>query len=194
MEIWKPIQGSDGIYEVSNMGRVRSVDRHITRKNGIVYFCKGRILKEIELETGYRYVNLYINGKQEHCYIHRLVATEFIENPDGFPQVNHKDENPRNNNVSNLEWCTGKYNSNYGTHPYKIKKCRIRGNQARAVILLSSQALCIFKSVGEAARFTGYSSATISDNCKAGKVVNGILYQYLDDCEFLVQSYGMHAE
>ena len=101
-EIWKDIEGYEDLYQVSNMGRVKSLTRNIILKNQIV-------------RNGYEGVVLSVNNIRKGYYIHRLVATAFIPNPDNLPQVNHRDENPSNNRVDNLEWCDGKYNINYGT-------------------------------------------------------------------------------
>ena len=98
METWKAIKGYPN-YEVSNLGNVRNK--------------KGNVLKPEETERGYLRVNLFNNGKVKHHKIHRLVASTFIPNENNFPQINHKDENKKNNKVDNLEWCTNWYNSHY---------------------------------------------------------------------------------
>ena len=94
----------NGLYEVSNFGKVKSLK-----------YKKDKILKPSFDKNGYTSLNLCKNGKISHKTIHRLVAESFIPNPNNYPCVNHKDENPRNNTVENLEWCTYKYNMNYGT-------------------------------------------------------------------------------
>ena len=119
-EIWKPIKGYEGLYEVSNFGRIRSLDAYKKGRNGSVRFCKGRILKPFTDTSGYLQVGLFKNGKRKIHLVNRLVAQAFIDNPDNLPQVNHKDENKQNNVVSNLEWCTHEYNINYGT---RIERC-----------------------------------------------------------------------
>ena len=98
MEVWKDIKGYEGLYWVSNLGRVKS---------------KRKILKPINGE--YLKVGLSKNGKQKTFTIHRLVAQEFVNNPKNKSQVNHKDENKHNNNSNNLEWVTFQENMNYGT-------------------------------------------------------------------------------
>lgn len=117
-EIWKDIAGYEGYYQVSNLGRVRSLDRYIPNsgcyKHGMQYI-KGKILKPHDIGKGYLAVGLMKYHKNQCAKIHRLVAEAFIDNPENFPCVNHKDENPSNNNVDNLEWCSYKYNTNYGT-------------------------------------------------------------------------------
>lgn len=184
MEVWKKIENADN-YEVSNTGKVRSLDIRRKGSDGVTRFHKGRELTQHTGKTGYKYVNLRIDGKTQHQYIHRLVAIAFLENPDMLPEINHKDENPENNNLENLEWCTRKYNCNYGNHNDNIKKTRFKGSLcARAVVLMSPHAFCIFKSVGEAARFSGYSSSTVSEHCQSGELLGGAKYCYFDECNF----------
>lgn len=111
MEVWKDIEGYEGLYQVSSLGRVKSLDR-ITPKNR--YF-KGKILVNKHDSQGYQLVCLCVDGKQSYAYIHRLVAKAFIPNPENKETVNHKDENKANNCVENLEWMTMRENANYGT-------------------------------------------------------------------------------
>lgn len=116
--IWKDIPSYEGLYQVSNDGKVRSLDRIDTlgRKR------KGRILKQAFDKKKYKYVSLCKDNKSKALKVHRLVAMTFIPNPNNYPIINHKDENPSNNHVSNLEWCTYKYNSNYGTRNERLSK------------------------------------------------------------------------
>ena len=108
-EIWKDIAGYEGLYQVSNEGNVRTIKRQGT-KGGLL-----KIRVSYKYAVNYCYVGLCKNGRRKSFWIHRLVAQAFIPNPDVLPQVNHKDQNPSNNMVNNLEWCTLKYNMNYGT-------------------------------------------------------------------------------
>ena len=87
----------------------------------------GRKLKQT-IKKGYCGVYLYNKEGRKFFLVHRLVATTFIPNPNNYPEVNHKDENPLNNNVNNLEWCTSKYNNNYGTHKEKLRKRMLENN------------------------------------------------------------------
>lgn len=110
MEEWRSIQGYEGLYEVSSYGRVKSLERYKSN-NGGIQLLKEKILRPHNTKKGYLTVQL----RNKRFTVHRLVAQAFIPNPDNLPQVNHKDEDKTNNNVTNLEWCTAKYNSNYGT-------------------------------------------------------------------------------
>ena len=101
-EIWKPVVGYEGIYEVSNFGRVLSI-----RKNMIMK------LHDNNTGKGYKYIWGHKDGNREKLYVHIIVAQTFLPNPDNLPEVNHIDENPSNNRVDNLEWCTHKYNCCY---------------------------------------------------------------------------------
>lgn len=121
-EIWKSIQGYEGLYEVSNLGNVRGLDRPFRNKQGIA-MMKGRVLTPFyDSKQGYYKVKLCKDGKHKNFRIHRLVALAFLENPFNYTDVNHKDEDKTNNNVDNLEWCTRKYNNNYGTKPERTRK------------------------------------------------------------------------
>jgi hypothetical protein len=109
MEHWKSIKDYEGLYEVSNMGRIKSLQR--TDKRGKT--VNERILKPCTDRCGYLLVNLFKDGKGTKTLIHRLVAEAFIENPNNHPVINHKDEDPSNNTVYNLEWTTHSINNNY---------------------------------------------------------------------------------
>lgn len=107
MEQWKDIEGYEGLYQVSNLGNVRSLK--FSGGN------KAKLLKQNITKEGYKRVGLCKNGKRKDYRIHRLVAMAFIPNPNNLPIINHKDEDKGNNNVNNLEWCTIAYNNTYGT-------------------------------------------------------------------------------
>jgi hypothetical protein len=118
-EIWKDISGYEGLYQISNKGRVKSLDRIMQKPK--LYTVRGKILKQGY--TGhYLFVNLAKEGKYENKYIHRMVAEAFIPNDDGKTQVKHIDENTKNNCVENLEWCTAKHNANHGSRNKKISE------------------------------------------------------------------------
>lgn len=104
-EIWKDIEGFEGRYQISNLGNVKSL-RYGGRDE------VRNLVPKIN-NKGYEWVELILNGKRSCLQIHRLVAIAFIPNPYNYPIINHKDENPRNNSVDNLEWCDHKYNVHY---------------------------------------------------------------------------------
>lgn len=110
-EIWKPIKGYEGYYEISNLGRVKSVKRIITQRNSISKCIKESYIKISTSKLNYKFVFLSKNSKRHIHYIHRLIAEAFIPNKDNKPCVDHIDTNPSNNDISNLRWVTEKENS-----------------------------------------------------------------------------------
>lgn len=115
-EVWKDVVGHEGLYEVSNTGKVRSLTRLICVEGRKPYIRKGKELKPIVNRLGYPQISLYSQFPHyKKAKIHRLVAEAFLNNPHNLPEVNHKDEDKLNNHVSNLEFCTHAYNMNYGT-------------------------------------------------------------------------------
>lgn len=123
-ETWKSVVGYEGLYEVSNLGNVRSVDRTLNCKDGKIKHRKGHLLSP-KTDEGYFRVSLSKDGVKKLYKVHRLVAMAFIPNPDNLPVVNHKDEDKKNNKVENLEWCTVQYNSTYGSSVEKNLKTRV---------------------------------------------------------------------
>ena len=165
-EEWKPIQGYEGLYEVSTWGRVKS---HKWQKE--------RILVPRQNSNGYYYVTLCKDGKIKTYQIHRLVTKEFIPNPSNLPEVNHKDEHKENNCVSNLEWCSRKYNNSYGTRLERISK---------RVVQLDKKGNLVdeYESIAETSRLTGISSINICYCCKHKKGYKsrgGFVFLYKDE-------------
>ena len=153
-EIWKDIDGYNGKYQVSNYGRVKSLK-----------YGKEKILIQVKMKNGYLYVNLYKEGKVKTCRVHRLVCQAFLDNPNGYTCVNHKDECKTNNCVDNLEWCSVLYNNTFGS---RIKT--IAEKQSKKVYQYDKQGnlIKIWKSTAEAGR-NGYKQSTVS-NCCLGKL------------------------
>lgn len=150
-EVWKDIKGYENLYQASNLGRIRSLDKYVNGRNS-KRLVKGRELSLFNDRYGYKIVNLYKNKKIKLFKVHRLVAETFIPNPNNLPQVNHKDENKENNNVDNLEWITLIDNCNYGTRNQRISKkinqYDLNGNYIRTwdSIILIERELNIFHS------------------------------------------------
>ena len=113
-EIWAWIEGFEGQYMVSTFGMIYSVERK-QNNHSKLQNVKEKIKKHSDNGNGYKFIQLYSNGKNKRAYVHRLVAEAFLPNPDNLPQVNHKDEVKTNNCVENLEWCDNYYNLMYGT-------------------------------------------------------------------------------
>lgn len=173
-EIWKDIEGYEGFYQVSNMGRVRGLRRNI-------------ILKIKIARNGYERVHLYKNKGYKHFLIHRLVANAFIPNPNNLPQVNHKDENKTNNCVDNLEWCTQEYNYNYGTINIRKSQKQLNDkNKSKVVLQYSLDGTFIkeWKSTMDVERNLGFDNANISKcyrNIK--KTAYGYIWKYKKEIE-----------
>ena len=119
-EIWKDIDGYEGLYQISNLGRVKSLPRE--RKTRSCYITKEKILKQTKNRNGYWGITLHKDYKLKTIAVHILVAKAFVDNPNNYPIVNHKDENPSNPKVDNLEWCTVAYNNTYGSAIEKRRK------------------------------------------------------------------------
>lgn len=163
MEIWKAHPEYTGI-EVSSLGRVQTLDRVVSTER-MTRFQKGRVLKQNDNGKGYLKVNIPINGKQASKKVHRLVAQTFIQNHDNLPQVNHKDCNRSNNNVSNLEWCTASYNQKY-REKYGISQTEAAGHPLFAIKMATLEVLH-FCSQQEAGRALGFGQGNI------GAVIRG---------------------
>ena len=155
-EIWKDINGFEGLYQVSSLGNVMSI-----RNNKILSFG---------IRGGYPFVALSKNNKSTNYYIHRLVAEAFVPNPYNLPFVNHKDEDKLNPKADNLEWCTASYNINYGSRNKSMSK-RVKCIETGI----------IYDSFHEAARKCGIKNyANISEVCSGKrKSAGGYHWEYM---------------
>lgn len=177
-EEWKDIKEYEGLYQVSNFGRVKSLDKLVW--NGHSYYKRmGEILKLRVRKDGYISVMLCKLGKQKEHKVHRLVAQAFIANPNNYPQVNHKKEFEKwNNKVENLEWCTREYNMNYGT-----RKERVTEKLKNKVYQYTSSKKFVreWESAKECG-LEGFDPSTISKCCrnlKKYKTHKGFIWAYL---------------
>ena len=188
-EVWKDIEGYEGLYQVSNTGQVKSLNY---KGHGVV-----KLLKQSTNTHGYKQVQLYKNSKTKHYSVHRLVALAFISNPDDLPMVNHKDEDKTNNNVNNLEWCTIAYNNNYGTKNERVgKKIRElmigkKGKDAsgsKPILMYDKEGNFIrkFDCIGDANEYFGKDrNHSAINQCLKGraKTAYGYVFIYVDDNE-----------
>lgn len=153
-EEWKSAYGYEGFYLISSLGRIKSVKTGKIRKP----YTKNK--------SGYHLMHLYKNAETKYVLVHRLVAKTFIDNPNNYEQVNHKDENKQNNCVDNLEWCTPKYNMNYGN----CQKNKADGQSIKVIQkTIDGKVLHVYKSGKQAGIETGISSQNIN-RCVNGKV------------------------
>lgn len=165
-EVWKDVVGYEGYYQVSNLGRVRSLDRELPHSRNSTYIKRGRVLKPIYGGDNYQMVCLRVNNKPKNQYIHRLVATTFIGKPQGNMEVNHKDGDKKNNKVSNLEWVTSSENTR---HAYK--NGLLNSKHARKKVIgtnIKTGEKLIFNSITEAADYAGVSLSSVS-GCLRGR-------------------------
>lgn len=185
--MWKPIEGYEGRYEVSNLGRVRSIDMIISTGNesynrSMLY--KGRILKGSLSCNGYVYITLSRPGRNIlKKYVHRLVAEAFLPNPNNYRIVNHKDENKKNNVVENLEWCTHKYNVNYGTGISRSREKLLNNkkwSKKIAQYTLDGELVRTYPSLHEMFRVTNFPRCNIKRCCEGrGKQRYGYIWRYV---------------
>lgn len=170
-EVWKDVKGYEGYYQVSNAGRIKSV-----RYNKISYGVK-------DCSTGYMRYVLQMNKIKKVCYVHRLVAGAFLQNPDNLPQVNHKDENKTNNHVDNLEWCTQSYNMKYSnifSFGGKARKpCRMV--KVDKLDSCTKELIKTYDSFQDAANENNIYVGNIWRCCrKRGKTAGGFIWRYND--------------
>lgn len=158
-EIWKKIEGYEN-YEVSNEGRVRSLNYH---RSGEM-----KVLRLEKTKNGYLQVSLYKDEKPKRFKVHRLVATAFLTNSDNLPYINHKNEDKTDNRVENLEWCTIKYNNSYGTRIQKVSVNNTNGKKSKPVLQFTKDGKFIreWPSLSEVQRVLGYATSNISKCCK----------------------------
>ena len=191
-EVWKDIEGFEGLYQVSNIGNVKS----LVNNKGV---AREKVLKPTIVSV-YLHVNLYKNKTRKTYNVHRLVAKAFLPNPQNYPCVNHRDENGENNNVENLEWCSYKYNTNYGSRNERAGKANTNNqNRSKAiskaltnntkiskavVAFKKDELVMVFPSTNEAGR-QGFDQSNVAACCRncymreGNNVYKGYEWRYL---------------
>ena len=153
-ELWLPVVGYEGLYEVSNIGNIRTLPRKIKHsKDGYVRWHKGFVMSKCKNKNRRNYESVYLTdnlGVRKRLYVHRIVMQAWRANPLNLPQVNHKDFDTTNNCVENLEWCDAKYNSDYSIN----RRSDTRGKFGRSVTAFDKSGAIVgtFGSIREAAR------------------------------------------
>ena len=184
-ELWKDITGYERLYQGSNFGRVRSLDRLVKYSNGRLRFYKGSILKPCKNKKGYLHVSLYKDGRAKIFDVHRLVWEIFNGTiPDGY-EINHIDENTKNNYLSNLSVVSHKDNINWGTRNKRVSVAMTNGKLSKPVLqfTLDDEFVKEWPSVTEAER-NGYDHRNISACClgkKYHKTYKGFIWKYKNE-------------
>lgn len=194
-EEWRDIPNYEGYYQISNLGRVKSLDREIINVNGKIFLRKGKVKAQMIDKGGCKRVNLYKDGILKCCPVHRLVAKTFIPNPENKPEVNHIDGNKQNNSVYNLEWCTRSENQqhawNIGLKENARKACSVNGknncaNNARKSLSkpilqfdLYNNLIREWKSMHEAEKALKIANTHISECCRGeAKTAGGYIWKF----------------
>lgn len=185
MEIWKDIENYEGLYQVSNLGRIKSLP-HIVKTHRASFISKEKLCKLATEHNGYlmKYLSKY--GKKKYFSVHRLVAKAFIPNPTGLPFVNHKNENKSDNRVENLEWCDAKYNTNFGTGIERRAKKQTNKHGAKPVIQIdmNDNEIQVFQSFSEIGRVLGLNIRNICRCCMGyQKTAYGYKWKYKESHE-----------
>ena len=163
-EIWKDIENYEGLYQISNKGHVKSL-----------YKGSERILKLWDNGRGYLRVYLTKENTSKHIRVHRLVARAFIPNPYNLPEINHIDENKKNNSVENLEWCDRRYNVNYGTRNERVSRKILQYSK-------SGEFIREWQGAREVERVLGIANSHIIDCCKGRyKSAYGFIWKYKEE-------------
>ena len=160
MEIWRDIRGYEGLYQVSNLGRVRSLDRIVIRDNGRPFPIKEKIIKPQTYDFKHLCVTVYKNGTQKMLPIHKAVANAFIPNPNGCDVVHHRNHNPKDNRVENLKWMT--------KSQHQILHNTERETRIVYQYTIDNVLVAVWKNASEAAIKLGYNLSAIFKCCNGG--------------------------
>ena len=176
-EEWRDVVGYEGLYQVSDQGRVKSLERKVSHWRGGERIQKECILKPDVSKDGYLRAGLWAGGKRKWLRIHRLVCEAFHENHDNKPQVNHINEDKTDNRACNLEWATARENSNFGTRNERLGKAQ---SKPVAQYAQDGELIKVWQSTNEVERQTGFSHGYI---CKTAngkyKQAYGFIWKYV---------------
>lgn len=180
-ERWKPIKGYEGLYEVSDWGRVKSLKRTHKSKNNSKATIKEHFLKN-SFDGRYSFVCLYKNNKQKRISVHRLVAEAFIPNPNNLPQINHINEDKSDNRACNLEFVTPKQNANHGTRNERISKSKRNNTYNTKTVIqytLDGEFIKEWPSVMEIERVLNISNSNVCACCNGKyKSTHNFIFKY----------------
>lgn len=196
-EVWRDVKDYEGYYQVSNKGRVKSLDRKVKGKNNSTITKKSMIRKLQTSHKGYKVVRLQKQGVAKHCQVHRLVLQAFRGNKNNKPQVNHIDCNKTNNDINNLEWATAQENMDHaktnnllGEFSKKrlesvmdnLKKAQQSRRRKVRQMNKKGEVVGEFTSIVEASEMTGTDGSKITMCCRGDrKTSNGFRWEYVDD-------------
>lgn len=190
-EEWRPIKDYEGRYQVSNTGKVRSLDHYVRQRNNSVQLRKGKLLRIWQDNIGYSVVSLSKYNKCKRKRVHRLVAETFLNNPENKKEVNHKDGNKTNNNVENLEWSTREENMQHAVRtglykPYWTGKQGWKsstGRPVKQINIKTGEIINIYGSMEEAARQINLISAANIRSCIIGRTKScmGYKWEYINE-------------
>lgn len=175
-EIWRDIKGYEGLYQVSNLGKVKSLEKIQIFPNGGKVVREEKILKTNKTYNGYLNVRLYKNKKVKGFGVHRLVAQEFIDNPKNLPQVNHINCNKTDNKINNLEWCDASYNQNHAIKSGRVKVHKVIQYD------LNKNFIKEWDSIKEIAKYYNKSYSSIISCCLGEtKTSNNFIWRYKEE-------------
>lgn len=184
VEEWRPVVGYEGLYEVSDWGNVRSLDRMVRSKGGSERLALGKLLKQYLDKDGYKRVGLHSNDKQVIAGVHRLVAEAFIDNPDDLPVIDHRDGHRDNNMVDNLRWFTVSLNNSTEQARQRKRQAAYNRTDNKVKIRqysLDGEPLKDFDSSMEIERELGFDRSSVIRVCKGKQHTSyGYKWGYLD--------------